>query len=111
MYTLQHYIHRIYAIMFYMTHDYSYKLYIESKAKQAISLKRLVMYDAEILWRFEHIILSTDSILNTSNNSDICAHKGKLNIYLNIFLYATCNLYTAIWSTLIAPINVDQIAV
>ena len=49
MYTPQHYIHRIYAIMFYMTHDYSYKLYIESKAKQAISLKRLAMYDVEIL--------------------------------------------------------------
>ena len=49
MYPLQHYIHRIHAIMFYMTHDYSYKLYIESKAKQAISLKRLVMYDVEIL--------------------------------------------------------------
>ena len=49
MYTLQHYIHRIYALMFYMIHDYSYKLYIESKAKQAISLKRLVMYDVEIL--------------------------------------------------------------
>ena len=49
----------------------SYKFYVESKAKQAISLKRLVMYDVEILWRFEHIILSTDSILNTSNNSDI----------------------------------------
>ena len=49
MYTLQHYIHRIHAIMFYMTHDYSYKLYIESKVKQAISLKRLVMYDVEIL--------------------------------------------------------------
>ena len=50
MYTPQHYIHGIYAIMFYrpMIHDYSYKLYIESKAKQAISLKRLVglMYDA-----------------------------------------------------------------
>ena len=49
MYTLQHYIHRIYAIMFYMTHDCSYKLYIESKAKQAISLKRIVLYDVEIL--------------------------------------------------------------
>ena len=109
MYTLQHYIHRIYAIMFYMTHDCSYKLYIESKVKQAISLKWLVTYDVEILWRFEHIIISTDSILNTSNNSDICAHKGKLNIYLNIFLYATCNLYTAIWSTLITPIPYNSI--
>ena len=49
MYTPQHYIHRIYAIMFYMTHGNSYKLYIESKAKQAISLKRLVMYDIAIL--------------------------------------------------------------
>ena len=27
----------------------SYKLYIESNAKQAISLKQLVMYDVEIL--------------------------------------------------------------
>ena len=34
--------------MFYMTHDYSYKLYIESKAKQAISLRRLVIYDVAI---------------------------------------------------------------
>ena len=41
MYTPQHYIHRIHAIMFYMTNNYNYKLYIESKAKQAISLKRL----------------------------------------------------------------------
>ena len=49
MYTPQHYIHRIHAIMFYMTHDCSYKLYIESEAKKAISLKRLVMYDVEIL--------------------------------------------------------------
>ena len=49
MHTLQHYIHRIHAIMFYMTHDYSYKLYKESKAKQAISLKQLVMYCVEIL--------------------------------------------------------------
>ena len=64
MYTLKHYIHRIYAIMFYMTHDYSYKLYIESKAKQAISLKRLVMYDVEILWRFENNY-------NTFNRFDI----------------------------------------
>ena len=32
-----------------MTLDYSYKLYIESKAKQAISLKRLVMYDVFII--------------------------------------------------------------
>ena len=103
MYTLQHYIHRIHAIMFYMTHDYSFK------AKQAISLKRLVMYDVEILWSFEHILFSTDSILNTSNNSDICANKGKLNIYLNIFLHATCNLYNAIWSTIIAPIHIKQI--
>ena len=87
----------------------SYKLYIESNAKQAISLKRLVMYDVEILWRFEHIIFSTDSILNTSNNSDICAHKSKLNIYLNIILNVTCSLYTAIWSTLIAPIPYNSI--
>ena len=49
MYTPQHYMQRIYVIMFYMTHDYSYKLYTESKAKQAISLKRLVMYDVAIL--------------------------------------------------------------
>ena len=32
-----------------MTYDYSYKLYVESKVKQAISLKRPVMYDEEIL--------------------------------------------------------------
>ena len=49
MYTPQHYIYRIYAIMFYMIHDYSYKLYLESKAERVISLKRLVMYDVAIL--------------------------------------------------------------
>ena len=30
--TLRHYIHRIHAIMFYMAHDYSNKLYIENEA-------------------------------------------------------------------------------
>ena len=83
MFTPQHYIHRIHTIMFYVTHDNSYKLYTESKAKQAISLKRLVLYDVDRdSLTFQNIIFSTDSILNTSNNSDKCAHKGKLNIYI-----------------------------
>ena len=55
------------------------------------------------------MIFSTDSTLNTSNNSNILTHKGKLNTYLNIFLYSTCNLCTAIWSKLIAPIPYNSI--
>ena len=35
--------------------------------------------------------------------------QGKLNIDINIFLYATCNMYIAIWSTLIAPIPCNNI--
>ena len=39
----------------------------------------------------------------------MCPQRQVKYIYINIFLYATCNLYIAIWSTLIAPIPFNSI--
>ena len=41
--------------------------------------------------------------LKTSSNSEMCAYNGKLKIYLNIFLYATCSLYISLSLILNAP--------